>query len=78
MHSDLRQVIGSSLALSEEQVRFIMLQILKALHYLHENNILHRDIKPENIFLNKNCLLKVGDFNLARYFDQASDDCITE
>lgn len=38
---------------SENLSRFIFLQLLSSIKYLHEHNIVHRDIKPENLFFEK-------------------------
>ena len=47
--------IGEKDALSFTQkydyVKYIIYDVLKALQYLHNMNIVHRDIKPENIFV---------------------------
>lgn len=51
--------------LTEEVGRFFLKQILKAVEYLHENNIIHRDIKLENILIDEDFNLILSDFGLS-------------
>lgn len=46
--------------------RFVNLQILKGLKYVHTANVLHRDLKPSNLLVNASCDLRICDFGLAR------------
>jgi serine/threonine-protein kinase len=41
-------------------------QILRALQFAHEHNVIHRDIKPHNIVINGRGQVKVTDFGIAR------------
>ena len=34
--------------------------------YIHQKKVLHRDLKPQNILINKENIVKIGDFGLAR------------
>lgn len=54
--------------LSEEDSLRYFSEILSALVYLDDLNILHRDIKPANIMLNEN-LIKIGDFGFCKPID---------
>ncbi|MGH0116334.1 UNVERIFIED_CONTAM: hypothetical protein FKN15_003514 [Acipenser sinensis] len=53
---------------SEAQVKCIILQLLKGLHYLHENFIVHRDLKVSNLLMTDKGCVKIADFGLARAY----------
>ncbi|THD23867.1 Ovarian-specific serine/threonine-protein kinase Lok [Fasciola hepatica] len=58
--------------LSETDSKFLFLQMVYAVKYLHKNGITHRDLKPENILLSgpdNRCLIKVTDFGLSKLVD---------
>jgi len=44
----------------------VVLQLADAIVYLHKQNVLHRDLKPDNIGFDKDGVLKVFDFDIAR------------
>lgn len=56
--------------LSEREAAGLFHQLLTALNYLHQNNVVHRDLKPENLlFASEPCEtspLKLCDFGLAK------------
>jgi len=49
---------------SEDETIFLSLNLLDAVKYLHERNIIHRDIKPQNIMKNRD--IKLIDFGTAK------------
>jgi len=57
--------LQKKLKLNLEEVRSMGYQLVSALHYLEERNVIHRDIKLENILLDKNMNPKLSDFGWA-------------
>jgi pheromone a factor receptor len=57
------------LELHETEVALILVQILKAVEYLHDHNIVHRDLKLENIMMTSRhaaSRIVVSDFGSSR------------
>ncbi|KAK5646208.1 hypothetical protein RI129_004672 [Pyrocoelia pectoralis] len=62
----VKGIIGSNRRMAEEHISLILKEVLKALTYLHENNIMHRDIKGSNVLLTSEGDIKLSDFGLSR------------
>ena len=68
-NKSLNELLKRRKVLTELEVQVYVLQIIKALKYLHNHRIIHRDLKLSNLFLSENMELKVGDFGLATKLD---------
>ena len=47
----------------------IVIEVLNALHYAHQRNIVHRDVKPANVMVLQDDHIKLLDFGIARQGD---------
>jgi serine/threonine protein kinase len=66
---DLKKLIDSEGELNKRLVRFYTIEIINALQYLHEKNVVHRDLKPENLMIDDTFHLKLIDFGAAKKID---------
>ena len=57
----------------ESESKCLIVQLLKAVEYLHDRWIMHRDLKLSNLLLNNRGELKLCDFGLARRFEPARE-----
>lgn len=62
-----------STPLEEIEILVLFVQIVSAVVYLHQQNIIHRDIKTTNIFLNKQGFTLLGDFGISKILDSTLD-----
>ena len=68
-NGNLSDLIKKRKFLTELEVQYYIIQLIKGLKYLHNKKIIHRDLKPRNIFLTDKMKLKIGDFGLAAKLD---------
>ena len=52
-------------SLTEVEIKYYVLQILKAVECMHKKLIIHRDLKLANIVIDSNMNIKIIDFGLA-------------
>ncbi|MFP6604729.1 MAG: protein kinase, partial [Pirellulaceae bacterium] len=56
-----------------EKAAQLILTLAEAIHAAHEKGIVHRDLKPGNVVFTANDEVKITDFGLAKWIDEASD-----
>ena len=61
------QLILQKQNFSEIECFSYFIQIVNAIYFLHEKNIIHRDIKPENILIFEKNKIKLCDFGWSNY-----------
>jgi len=66
-NGNLYQLITRNKTGFSEKIAFqYFIQVVNAVYFLHENQIIHRDIKPENLLIGENNTIKLCDFGWAK------------
>eukprot|EP00759_Apiculatamorpha_spiralis_P018310 PhF_6_TR24774/c0_g1_i1/m.34020 len=74
VHCSVQQLIDNFGRLHESTIRYFTTQALKALEYLHVENIVHGDIKPGNMLVTTSGILKISDFGSAKSYTDTTWD----
>ena len=67
----------STINLTESTVKFYIIELILALEFLHENNVIYRDLKPENILMDTEGHIKISDFGLSKKLENPKDKAYT-
>ncbi|CAD8122349.1 unnamed protein product [Paramecium sonneborni] len=57
----------------ENQAKWLFIQILDGIQYLHSKNVIYRDLKPENILIDLEGYPKLADFGLSKPVENQDD-----
>jgi protein-serine/threonine kinase len=64
---DLLTYVRKRRRLKESLAKYLFLQIIDGLRYMHSKGIVHRDVKLDNILLDETGKLKICDFGVSRF-----------
>jgi serine/threonine protein kinase len=70
----LKEYLDRKGKLNDDEIKTIFSQMLEAVGYVHEQNLVHRDIKPSNFMIDKKGKVKLMDFGIAKTLDPASSE----
>jgi hypothetical protein len=62
----LQRILDSGRAFTVEEVHRLMIPLLRAVDYAHQNGVIHRDIKPGNVLVDTSGTPFLADFGVAR------------
>ena len=64
-NQSMNELIKRRKRLTENEVRYYMIQMIDAVRYMHDLMVIHRDLKLGNLFIDRHMRVKVGDLGLA-------------
>ena len=70
---DLLNFVKKRTKLPEKTAKFIFKQLILALKYMHNHNIIHRDIKLDNILIDLNNNIKLCDFGVSKLISNKNE-----
>ena len=70
----LKEYLDRKGKLGAEQIQYILMQMLDALEYAHQQGLVHRDIKPSDFMLTPQGKVMLMDFGIAKQLNPGSPE----
>lgn len=70
MTTFMQKAIASKKPISEMDKLNISLQLAEGINFSHQRKIIHRDLKPDNVFINREGVVKIGDYGCSKKLDE--------
>ena len=67
----------STINMTEDTVKFYIIELILGIEFLHKNNVIFRDLKPENILMDAEGHIKISDFGLSKILENPKDKAYT-
>jgi NIMA (never in mitosis gene a)-related kinase len=66
LYQKINELKSTMRNMSERDIWFNFIQIVRGLKAMHEMNVMHRDLKCANVFMNRDGTIKLGDMNVSK------------
>jgi serine/threonine protein kinase len=70
----LKEYIDRRGSLDFDEIKRLFIQMLDAIGYVHNQQLVHRDIKPSNFMIDRQGRVKLMDFGIAKSLDSGSPE----
>ncbi|KAJ9453156.1 Serine/threonine-protein kinase pakA [Diplonema papillatum] len=68
----LTDIIEEGYRFTENQLAFVVIEVLKGIAYLHRTGRMHRDIKSDNVLISTDCRIKLADFGFCAMISEGN------
>lgn len=73
LYQEIRGLSRSDLPRRWARVEEILVDLCRALAYIHQRGLIHRDLKPSNVLINTDGVCKLTDFGIVKELDPEMD-----
>ncbi len=73
LYQEIRDFPRSQLAKRWARVEEVLIDLARALAYIHQRGLIHRDLKPSNVLIDGNGICKLTDFGIVKELDPDED-----
>ena len=73
LYQEIRNFPRTDLSKRWGRVEEVLIDLSRALAYIHQRGLIHRDLKPSNVLINSEGLCKLTDFGIVKELDPESD-----